>query len=759
MPVRYCTRCVFPSVAASPLTFDEHGVCSGCRVHEQTREIDWNERAEQLRELVSEYRSTSNYDIVIPVSGGKDSYYQTDYAIRVLGLKPLLVTYHGNNYLPEGEYNLQRMREVFDCDHVIVRPSMDVLVKMNRIGFKLQGDMNWHAHCGIFTTPIQVALRYKVPLMLWGEHGFLNLSGMYSLYDYVEFTAKHRKEHSLRGFDWYDFTDEGLERIGRPELKEGLTAKDLLWAQYPSDEEIDAVGVRGIYLGNYVNWDGNDNAKLAMERYGWQPARQPFERTYRLISNIDDMHENGIHDYLKFVKFGYGRASDHACKDIRAGIMSRDEGVRMVRRYDHVKPRRDLERWLRYVGMSEEEFDYVCDTFRDPRVWRAVNGEWVKDNIWGEPSAYGPTHLEKRDFAKLKPSARPEPGATSEEAGNPGERMNTAHTPLSEEEIRPDELMEGQAERFARDVARMAAQKHAFVEVGCPACGQKSWHKVYEKNHMDYVVCDECETMFVNPRPSPAILEDHYKTSENYAYWNNYIFPASEQARREKIFVPRAERLADICKRHHVPTRTLLEVGAGFGIFCEEIARLGLFQRVIGVEPTPDLAATCRGKGIETLEKPIEHVELPAGSVDVVASFEVIEHLFSPGEFVARCGQLLAPGGLLILTCPNVKGFDISVLGPLSKSVDIEHLNYFHPMSLARLVGQHGFEVIEVATPGKLDAELVRKKALSGEFDLSNRPFLKLLLLDMWESTGDSFQQFLAENGLSSHMWLIAKKK
>jgi hypothetical protein len=120
------------------------------------------------------------------------------------------------------------------------------------------------------------------------------------------------------------------------------------------------------------------------EEFGFEYAQQPFERTYRTMSNLDDMHENGIHDYMKFVKFGYGRASDHASKDIRTGYMTRDEGIEMVRKYDHVKPRRDLERWLDYVGMTEAEFDRIADTFRDPRVWRQENGVWVKDNIWDD---------------------------------------------------------------------------------------------------------------------------------------------------------------------------------------------------------------------------------------------------------------------------------------------------------------------------------------------------------------------------------------
>ena len=393
MSIQYCKHCVYPAVAATPLTFDENGVCSGCRVADQKKQIDWRKRWQLLKELVKEYKSDDNYDIIIPVSGGKDSYYQTHVAVKELGLKVLLITYHGNNYLPEGEYNLNRMREVFDCDHIIVKPSVDTLTKMNRIGFKLQGDMNWHNHCGIFTVPIQIAVRYNVPLMMWGEHGFMDLGGMYSYSDFVEFTAKFRLEHAQRGYDWHDFTDEGLEKLGRPELKEGLTAKDLKWAQYPSDEEIDKVGVRGIYLSNFVDWDANRHIKLVEELYNWRSAQQPFERTYRMMSNLDDMHENGIHDYLKFIKFGYGRGTDHSCKDIRAGIMTREKGIEMVQKYDHVKPRCDLERWLKYVDMTEEEFDHICDTFRDPRVWKIENGQWVKENIYGESSPYGNIHI------------------------------------------------------------------------------------------------------------------------------------------------------------------------------------------------------------------------------------------------------------------------------------------------------------------------------------------------------------------------------
>ena len=346
-----------------------------------------------FQRIAHEYGSDEDYDILIPVSGGKDSYFQVHLATKVLGLKPLLVTYHANNFMPEGEENLQRMRDVFKCDHLILRPDRDMLVKMNRLGFRLQGDMNWHSHCGIFTVPIQIAVRYNIPLILWGEQGYMDLAGMYSYNDFIEFTAKFRLEHAMRGYDWHDFTDEGLERLGKPELKEGLTAKDLKWAQYPGDEELDDVGVRGIYTSNFVRWDSNSHVKLVMDEYGWKPCQEPLERTYRRFSSLDDMHDIGIHDYLKFIKFGYGRGSDHSCHDIREGSLTRNEGIEIVRKYDHVKPRKDLARWLEYVGMSESEFDQTADTFRDPRVWSIEDNQWVKENIWGGRSAYGPVHL------------------------------------------------------------------------------------------------------------------------------------------------------------------------------------------------------------------------------------------------------------------------------------------------------------------------------------------------------------------------------
>ena len=288
-------------------------------------------------------------------------------------MKPLLVTYHGNNYLPEGDYNRDRMRQVFDADHLVFGPSVDVLKKLNRLCFRKMGDMNWHNHCGIMTYPFQVAVKYNIPLIIYGEIAW-NISGMFDPDDFVEFSKRNRHEHSLRGFEWNDLLNDPSEK---------LREKDLLWAKYPSDEEILKVGVRGLYVGNFFKWDANAHAKMVREKYGWKPAEKPFERTYRTFSNLDDRYENGIHDLMKYIKFGYGRATDHGSKDIRDGYLTREKGVELVRKHDHVVSG-DLYYWLDYVGMSEKEFWRTADAFRDPRVWRKENGKWAKDNIWEE---------------------------------------------------------------------------------------------------------------------------------------------------------------------------------------------------------------------------------------------------------------------------------------------------------------------------------------------------------------------------------------
>lgn len=318
--------------------------------------------------------------------------------------------------------------------------------------------------------------------------------------------------------------------------------------------------------------------------------------------------------------------------------------------------------------------------------------------------------------------------------------------------------MAEQARLFEADTRWLVSQRQRFSAVACPACDAGESDPAWEKNELAYLRCRDCATVYMSPRPSPELMAEYYSSSKNYEYWNRVIFPASEDARREKIFRPRAQRLAEAVHRHGIGTGTLVDVGAGFGTFCEEVVALDVFDRVVALEPEPRLAATCRRKGLEVIESAVEDEGLDLAHVDVVTSFEVIEHLFAPRVFLARCATLMKEGGLLLVTAPNVQGFDIVTMGPIAGAVDIEHVNYMHPGSLGRLMASEGFEVVEHQTPGRLDAELVRKSVLAGRFDLDGQPFLRTVLIDRWDEVGDSFQDFLVASQLSSNMWVMARR-
>jgi 2-polyprenyl-3-methyl-5-hydroxy-6-metoxy-1,4-benzoquinol methylase/ribosomal protein S27E len=329
---------------------------------------------------------------------------------------------------------------------------------------------------------------------------------------------------------------------------------------------------------------------------------------------------------------------------------------------------------------------------------------------------------------------------------------------MKEKDIRPDSLMRENDKLFAEDVQKIHKRRSEFAEIPCPACESSNWKVLFEKEDFQFVCCAECEAVFINPRPTSEMLTEFYTTSKSIKHWNDRIFPASEESRRSIIFAPRAQRIAQLCSKYNARTKVLCDVGAGFGTFCEEIEKLAVFDRVFAVEPSHDMAETCRRKGLDVIEKPIEEVDLD--EVSVITSFELIEHLYWPKDFLQACAGALHKGGLFVLTTPNIKGFDLLVLGKLSDNIGgPNHLNYFHPKSLCHLLQSCGFEVVEVMTPGELDAELVRKKILSGQLDISNCPFLKHLLIDNWETKSEAFQRFLQHNQLSSHLWMVARQR
>ena len=330
---------------------------------------------------------------------------------------------------------------------------------------------------------------------------------------------------------------------------------------------------------------------------------------------------------------------------------------------------------------------------------------------------------------------------------------------LSENELCPADLLAGQEAAFQADIERLRTRAAEFIPVPCPACGSDVHEPALKKFGFPYVSCTRCRTLYLNPRPTPAIMADYYADSENYKYWQKHIFPASEETRREKLHKPWLEKVLAYCAQNRIARGDLLEIGSGYGTFCDLAQSSGRFKSVTAVEPTPEMAQACRERGLQVISKRFEDITPEEISrPDVIVAFEVLEHLFDPGSVLTQCHALLKPGGLIVISCPNGLGFDIALLQDKSLAIDVEHVNLFNPQALRSLVQAKGFEVLDVSTPGRLDVEFVRDAVLRGEYELPDADFFRKVILDDFDTLGWSFQQFLAENQLSSHMWLIARK-
>ena len=334
--------------------------------------------------------------------------------------------------------------------------------------------------------------------------------------------------------------------------------------------------------------------------------------------------------------------------------------------------------------------------------------------------------------------------------------MMANHLGFQEESIRPAQYNKEKLLAVAEDLRYLLERNDRFCSVNCPACGTKGVY-FFTKNQITYEQCLFCKTVFVNPRPSLELLHEFYAQSNVYAFWNKYIFPATDESRRRNIFAPRVDRMLDICIKSKTNLGTLLEVGAGFGTFGEEVRSRAAFDRILLLEMTPGLAQSCRDRGFEVHETPVEQLNFPEASIDVIASFETLEHLFSPEDFIRACKRLIKPGGLLFLSVPNFYGFDILSLSTHSNSIDHEHLNYFNPTSLPLLLKRCELDVIDIQTPGCLDVDIVRNKILADNVGPEFDPFMRHLLTEREPEIRDLFQKFLASNMLSSHMWVTAR--
>jgi N-acetyl sugar amidotransferase len=370
-PIKYCTRCVMPETKPD-LFIDDEGVCNACRNMEKRKEIDWGMRKQELLEILGRYKSKdgSNYDCIVPVSGGKDSTFQT---IRMLemGLNPLCITSTTDKLSDIGRRNIENLKNL-GVDYIEVTSNPLVRRKINRLALTQIGDISWPEHVTIFTVPVRLAVQLNIPLIIWGENSQNEYGGPATAAENKVLTRRWLEEFGgLLGFRVSDLLGQ-----------DGIEPRNLIQYTYPDDADLQRVGVTGLFLGYFLPWDGYGNA-LISQAHGFETYHKPVEGSLVNYENLDNA-QTGIHDYFKFLKYGFGRATDLACLHIRRGRLSREDGLRLIRMHDGKFPwvylGVKIEDVLEDIDLTLEEFIRVCDRFTNKKLFICdARGNLVKD--------------------------------------------------------------------------------------------------------------------------------------------------------------------------------------------------------------------------------------------------------------------------------------------------------------------------------------------------------------------------------------------
>lgn len=369
--MKFCVNCVMPETKPD-LSFNSEGLCSACSAYMNRKVVDWEERSRMLHGVLERYRSRDgkHWDCIIPVSGGKDSTYQVIKMLE-LGMNPLAVTSMTCHLSEIGQRNIDNLKNL-GVDHILFSPNPVVRRKLNRIGLSQVGDISWPEHVGIFTIPVAASVRYNVPLIIWGENSQNEYGG-----------PAAAAENNVLNRRWLEEFG-GLLGLRVTDLigQEGIRERDLIPYTYPTDEELKRVGTTGLFLGFYLPWDGLANAMIA-QAHGFETPPTAVETTFLSYENVDNW-QTGIHDYFKYLKFGFGRATDMACLHLRRGRLTRREACDIVRLRDGKFPwtylGKPLQEILAHIDMTVDEFEKICDKFTNKKIFKTdARGNLVKD--------------------------------------------------------------------------------------------------------------------------------------------------------------------------------------------------------------------------------------------------------------------------------------------------------------------------------------------------------------------------------------------
>ena len=369
--MRFCTKCVTPNTRPD-LRFNDQGVCDACQsLEKKYNQIDWSQKRHEFETLLSEYKNTNplKYDCIVPVSGGKDSFYTLYWAKVVYGLNPLCVVFEPTLPTEIGRQNLENISKL-GVDLIHFKRNPIVYDKLIMEGFKRVGDMEWANHMGIWSMPVHIAIKFNIPLILWGESPQMEYGG-----------AETVSEINKRIFneDWLN--DYGCLNGLRPQDlvsdELGITLNDLQLYIYPSKEEVANWGGLGVFMGYYFPWNNKEQLNI-IEKIGWQRKIGRIEIAYTDHQKLDCLSMN-LHDYLKYCKYGYGRATDSASYDIRNGYISREEGVRLAEKYDTIYPKEAVEIFCDHFGITQKYFDELSDNFTNRSIFLTHKGRFVRD--------------------------------------------------------------------------------------------------------------------------------------------------------------------------------------------------------------------------------------------------------------------------------------------------------------------------------------------------------------------------------------------
>jgi N-acetyl sugar amidotransferase len=369
--VRFCKKCTI-SNQRPRITFDEYGVCSACNFAEfKNSKIDWQKREDELVALLDTFRrNDGTYDVIVPCSGGKDASYIAHELKHRYGMNPLTVTWAAHLYTDIGWQNLHNLTRVGDLANILGTPPGKTHRKLTKLSFEILGDPFQPFIYGQTNFPLQTAVRYQIPLIMYGENGEVEYGG--DMKNAFKPTRDYRSDHKK-----HYFSGLGPEDL----VKYGVSEQDLVPYMAPPNEDLDKLKAEIHFYGYYKKWTPQENYYYCVENTGFQANPVRSEGTYSKYASLDDQID-GFHYYLAYIKFGLGRCTSDTAHEIRDGHLTREEGVTLVRKFDGEFPAKYFKTFLEYCDITEDYFWEVINSWRSPHLWeKEGNGNWKLKSI------------------------------------------------------------------------------------------------------------------------------------------------------------------------------------------------------------------------------------------------------------------------------------------------------------------------------------------------------------------------------------------